>query len=352
MEQLFEFINTLTQGIVDPKTAATVQISIMIIGGFLIGVVSTALYYIAKMSTKRRYIKKLEVELARTKDDYRRLSSDRDRILMSYNSLKDENQKVVDEYRLLKKENDRLRGFLEDERKKPSSGMIFSREEIKRLKDENKKLGDELDELSKQNQKLIDQTDVVKKTAERHLVSVNHKLTSELDEQKTKNRMILEQNSEFKESIRVERHNHMMEIKSLRDQCEKLKDEVAKIRNEEVKIVRKLNQEKKDIIETEKDRFEREKQLLLQSIGFVEEADKEDLKQIRGIGPFIEKKLHTIGVYSIKQIAKFTKDDVERATKLIKYFPGRIERDNWIFQATEIIRVRERKLEIIKKFQS
>lgn len=351
MERLFEFIGPLTQGITDPKTAASIQISIMIAGGFLIGLLSAVLYYTSKSYPKKRSLRKLEVDVARSKDDYTRLLNDRDRILSSYNGLKDENQKVVDEYRLLKKENERLRGFLEDERKKPTSGMIFSREEIKRLKDENKKLGSDLDELSRQNQKLVDQIDDVKKNAERHLSAMNHKLTIEADELKSRNRSIMEQNNELKESIRVERHNHIMEIKTLRDECQKLRDEISRVRNEEVKIVKKLNEEKKEIIETEKERFEREKQLLLESIGFVEESDKEDLKQIRGIGPFIEKKLHSIGVYTILQIAKFTKDDVERATKLIKYFPGRIERDNWIFQAKEIIRVRERKLEIIKKFQ-
>ena len=351
MEKLFEFISPLTQNIADPKIAATIQISVMIFGGFLIGLISSMLYYKAKIKYQKKYIRKMEVEVARIKDDYRRLSEDRDKLLLNYNNLKEENQKVVDEYRLIKKENERLRTFLEDERKKPASGMIFSREEIKRLKDENKKLGEEIDELSKQNQKLMDQGEDIKKNSERHLAAMNHKLNKELDELKIRSKVVSEQNEGLKESIRAERHNHIIEIKNLRDECQRLKDEISRVRNEEVKIVRKLNQEKKDIIETEKERFEREKQLLLDSIGFVEESDKEDLKQIRGIGPFIEKKLHTIGVYSIQQIAKFTKDDVERATKLIKYFPGRIERDNWIFQAKEIIRVRERKLEIIKKFQ-
>jgi len=323
----------------------------MILGGFFIGLLSTFLYYISKTHPKKRSLRKMEMDVARSKDDYTRLLNDRDRILSSYNSLKDENQKVVDEYRLIKKENERLRGFLEDERKKPTSGMIFSREEIKRLKDENKKLSSDIDELNRQNQKLVDQNDDIKRNAERHLSAMNHKLGVESDELRNRNKSILEQNNELKESIRVERHNHIMELKALRDENQNLREEIAKIRNEEVKIVKKLNEEKKEIIETEKERFEREKQLLLESIGFVEETDKEDLKQIRGIGPFIEKKLHSIGVYTILQIAKFTKDDVERATKLIKYFPGRIERDNWIFQAKEIVRVRERKLEIIKKFQ-
>jgi len=351
LEKIFELIAPLTQGISDPKTLATAQISIMVFGGFIIGCLSVFLYYISRGSSKRKGSRRLELEVARSKDDYRRLQSDKDKILASYTALKDDNQKVVDEYRLLKKENERLRAMLEEERKRPASGMIFNREEIKRLKDENKKLGDDINELSKQNQKLVDQMDELRRNAERHISSSNHKLGLEIDEFKNRIKIITEQNSELKESIRVERHNHIMEVKTLRDECERLRSEMSKIRNEEAKIVKKLNEEKKEIIDAEKEKFEREKQLLLESIGFVEEAQKEDLKQIRGIGPFIEKKLHTIGVYTIGQIARFTKDDIERATKLIKYFPGRIERDNWIFQAKEIIRVRERKLEIIKKFQ-
>ncbi len=76
--------------------------------------------------------------------------------------------------------------------------------------------------------------------------------------------------------------------------------------------------------------------LNFESFGTATEADKDDLKLIGGIGPFIEKKLNGIGIYTFSQISKFTKQDIEDVTDLIKFFPGRIERDNWVKQAKKL----------------
>jgi predicted flap endonuclease-1-like 5' DNA nuclease len=64
--------------------------------------------------------------------------------------------------------------------------------------------------------------------------------------------------------------------------------------------------------------------------------DKDDLKIIVGIGPFIEEKLHALGIYTFEQISKFTDADVEQVTEAIEFFPGRIQRDHWISQAAEL----------------
>ncbi|MFK7908542.1 MAG: helix-hairpin-helix domain-containing protein, partial [Chitinophagales bacterium] len=70
-------------------------------------------------------------------------------------------------------------------------------------------------------------------------------------------------------------------------------------------------------------------------IGRESASDKDDLKRIKGIGPFIEKKLNALGIYTFRQISCFLKSDVETVTDVIKFFPGRIERDNWVTQAGE-----------------
>jgi predicted flap endonuclease-1-like 5' DNA nuclease len=61
--------------------------------------------------------------------------------------------------------------------------------------------------------------------------------------------------------------------------------------------------------------------------------EKDDLKLIHGIGPFIEQKLNKIGIYNFMQISNFDKDLIDRVTSAIEFFPGRIERDNWVNQA-------------------
>jgi len=72
------------------------------------------------------------------------------------------------------------------------------------------------------------------------------------------------------------------------------------------------------------------------SFGKADESQKDDLKLISGVGPFIEKKLNSIGIYTFDQISKFTKDDIDTVTALIQFFPGRIERDNWKDQADKL----------------
>ena len=71
-------------------------------------------------------------------------------------------------------------------------------------------------------------------------------------------------------------------------------------------------------------------------IGLATFAEADDLKEIVGIGPFLERKLHAIDIYTFRQIANFTEDDIEQVNDIIEFFPGRIQRDNWVRQATEL----------------
>lgn len=65
------------------------------------------------------------------------------------------------------------------------------------------------------------------------------------------------------------------------------------------------------------------------SFGVADASQKDDLKRIKGVGPFIEEKLNAIGIYTFDQISKFTAEDMQTVTELISFFPGRIERDDW-----------------------
>ena len=80
----------------------------------------------------------------------------------------------------------------------------------------------------------------------------------------------------------------------------------------------------------------RASELNFDRIGRATAHDADDLKVIAGVGPFLEKKLHAIGIYTFRQIASFTKEDVEKVNDIIEFFPGRIERDNWVGQAEEL----------------
>jgi large subunit ribosomal protein L21 len=64
-------------------------------------------------------------------------------------------------------------------------------------------------------------------------------------------------------------------------------------------------------------------------------AGADDLKQLSGVGPALEKKLHAAGVTSFAQIAAWTDADVAAMDKQLS-FKGRIEREGWIAQAKEL----------------
>ena len=64
-------------------------------------------------------------------------------------------------------------------------------------------------------------------------------------------------------------------------------------------------------------------------------AGGDDLKQLSGVGPALEKKLHEAGVTTFAQIAAWTADDIAAMDEKLS-FKGRIEREGWVEQAKEL----------------
>jgi len=58
----------------------------------------------------------------------------------------------------------------------------------------------------------------------------------------------------------------------------------------------------------------------------------DDLKQLKGVGPALEKALNNLGFYHFDQVAAWKKKDVSWVDSNLR-FKGRIERDGWIAQA-------------------
>ena len=63
------------------------------------------------------------------------------------------------------------------------------------------------------------------------------------------------------------------------------------------------------------------------------EAEPDDLKLIVGVGPVLERMLHSQGVSSFRQIARWTDRDVADFDARFPEVPGRIVRDQWVTQA-------------------
>lgn len=116
----------------------------------------------------------------------------------------------------------------------------------------------------------------------------------------------------------------LIQLKSEKDETE------LRLRQEELakgKLFGELESLKK-----EKEKQTAEKQLNLKA----KAGEKDDLKVITGIGPRIEKRLNAAGIYSYRQISEFTEESIEKITKTIRFFPGRIERDRWVEQSSKL----------------
>ena len=94
---------------------------------------------------------------------------------------------------------------------------------------------------------------------------------------------------------------------------------------------------------------QRKKFLDYQSFGTATEEEKDDLKMISGIGPFIEERLHALDIFTFRQISKFSDRDIDRINDAIDYFSGRIERDEWVAQAAELVHNKDIRTDLFKR---
>jgi predicted flap endonuclease-1-like 5' DNA nuclease len=65
--------------------------------------------------------------------------------------------------------------------------------------------------------------------------------------------------------------------------------------------------------------------------------EKDDLQEIIGIGKVFEHTLLELGICSFRQIANFGVADVARVNAELKEFKGRMEQDDWIGQAKDLL---------------
>lgn len=123
----------------------------------------------------------------------------------------------------------------------------------------------------------------------------------------------------------------------LLEECESKKAEIINTNyepSEGVRAVKTRGRSGKAVDSEETTHANENSPLNFDSFGTANASEKDDLKRIKGVGPFIEEKLNTIGIYTFDQISKFSPEDMKTVTELISFFPGRIERDDWKGQAS------------------
>jgi predicted flap endonuclease-1-like 5' DNA nuclease len=76
------------------------------------------------------------------------------------------------------------------------------------------------------------------------------------------------------------------------------------------------------------------------NIGMANPEEKDDLKVIHGIGPFVEEKLNALGIFTYRQIANLSERDIRQVGEVIELQPERIEQDYWVEQARTLIGIK------------
>jgi len=159
--------------------------------------------------------------------------------------------------------------------------------------------------------------------------------------QALENRMLEEQRSTAaaqEESTLVQRRyeNLKRENDELRDTIQQLESRPSTPSPQSAPAVSEKKETEKPVAEKKPEKEKRD--IVLSRFTPSTDQVREDLTQISGIGPVIQRKLNEIGIFSFQQISKLSPEDIDQVTNAIKFFPGRIGRDNWIGQAAALMR--------------
>jgi predicted flap endonuclease-1-like 5' DNA nuclease len=164
----------------------------------------------------------------------------------------------------------------------------------------------------------------------------------------TEKSSLLDQLKEEKVKAEEERSILEKKYKALKDLHAKLSKELEEAKQQ---LHSKDNQLKEK--DTVLQRISQRKHLLdYDSFGMAKKEQKDDLKLISGVGPFIEEKLNMLDIFTFSQISKFSKNDIDTVNEAIEFFPGRIERDQWVPQAIELAKTGGKVSEALEKIKA
>ena len=204
------------------------------------------------------------------------------------------------------------------------------------IDDQNEKL----DVQQRENSSLVLARDEYKNHVElwrekyRHDLNAIQRKSSDLISEKEK----LQKHKIELESSVTESRNETREVQSRLQQVE---NEIGTLRyrNRQLEFQAKELEESNSKLKTEIENLaaERKEKKSISDHPFVrpvEPDEKDDLTRIKGVGPFIEKRLNMIGIYTFQQLAELSPEMIDRVGAAIEFFPHRIIRDNWVGQAS------------------
>ena len=174
---------------------------------------------------------------------------------------------------------------------------------------------------------------------------LRHESATTRQENDALNRDVFEQ-----EELKIQNKELAEVLKSMENSRKQYEDDANRYRGHADKSERKSETLRIRLDEVEKNFAEMEKQQLealkearksatSQKTNSKKPAkqEKDDLKEIIGIGKVFEHTLHELGVFSFRQIANFGISDIARINSELKEFKGRMEQDDWIGQAKDLL---------------
>lgn len=154
------------------------------------------------------------------------------------------------------------------------------------------------------------------------------------------------------EELRIQNRELSQVLKSMEDTRKQHEDDANRYRNHADKYETKSETLRLRLSEVEQNfaELERQQRSALNDArrpAKVETADEtepemeivenDDLKEIIGIGKVFEHTLHELGIVSFRQISNFDIIDIARVNAELHEFKGRMEQDDWIGQAKDLL---------------
>ncbi|MGI9542067.1 MAG: hypothetical protein ACR2MX_02345 [Cyclobacteriaceae bacterium] len=237
--------------------------------------------------------------------------------------LADTNQSLEE----MRDTNESLQDQLDQKAQSGNVDYRALRAELAKVKQLNLSLNNQNDELQKQSNLLQDQLVDIKKDTSAS--NTHQQLSAALSRLESRNKM-LEGNVKDLEERNQWLMDHRSETEEKESVPEKEMDEIA---SEDPELEKYTNAFPEVPTASEPSSS------FTASVG-IKEADvseKDDLKKIHGVGPYIEQKLNAIGIYTYEQISVLDSEQIKKVTEAIEFFPGRIERDDWMSQARSLM---------------
>jgi predicted flap endonuclease-1-like 5' DNA nuclease/archaellum component FlaF (FlaF/FlaG flagellin family) len=324
-------MNTILILFAQTKGGATIEILSMLLGAAIIGYITAWLYYRSVYESRIKIIESEKQEL-----------NNRIKIIESENNKLNNRNKVIESEN--KELNERIKTIESD--KHELNNRIVNLDGI--IVDLNKRISDK----DKEMEKLI----LAQISQRKHLLDYNSFGTA-IEAEKDDLKMISGIGPFIEERL------HAVDIYTFRQIGKFTARDIETINVAIVYFAGRIERDEwvaqaKELVHNQDERAallkrisDRKATFYYDRIGIAKKEEADDLTVISGIGGWIKEKLNVLDIYTFRQISNFTKEDVQAVTEAIEYFPGRIERDEWILQARDLVRIAGNKAELLKRIR-